>query len=182
MSELAEIMSSPHSGAIVYISPDSKSPSLWTHFLNLEHHKKKAHLKRLVLFRGDDQVPESEIERPRLSLRKLLLSLFLNKNKVNKDKKGDSGDDVYNLYDRNPDFKNNYGWSMAIDETQYKPLNHSGIGVYLVNLTAVLTSFTQMIVLCLHIMSQDIDCGLTKTKSSPLFCDFILNLILFSFF
>ncbi len=45
--------------------------------------------------------------------------------------------DSYNLYNRNPDFKNNYGWSVALDETDYKPLKHSGIGLYLVNLTAV---------------------------------------------
>lgn len=137
-------MSSPQSGAIVYISPESKSPSLWTHFLNLEHHEKKAHLKRLALIGGDADVPESKIERPRWSIRKVLKSLFANEDKVNKDKRGDSQDDVYNLYDRNPDFKNNYGWSMAIDDTQYKPLNHSGIGVYLVNLTAVLASFKQI--------------------------------------
>lgn len=137
MSELAKVMSSAHSGAIVYISPESKSPSLWTHFLNLEHHEKKEHLKRLVLIGGDVDVPENKIERPGWSLKKLLVSLLVNENKVNKDKKGDSRDDVYNLYDRSPDFKNNYGWSMAIDDTQYKPLNHSGIGVYLVNLTAV---------------------------------------------
>lgn len=143
MSELEEVLSPHPSGAIVFISPDSKSPSLWTHFLNLEHHEKKAHLKRLVLFKGDVDVPESEEERPKWSLGNFLMSLFANENKENKDKKSDSGDEVYNLYDREPDFKNNYGWSMAIDDSQYKPLNYSGIGVYLVNLTAVLKSFTK---------------------------------------
>uniref|UniRef100_A0A1D1ZK97 Vicilin-like antimicrobial peptides 2-2 n=1 Tax=Anthurium amnicola TaxID=1678845 RepID=A0A1D1ZK97_9ARAE len=42
----------------------------------------------------------------------------------------------YNLFDRNPDFKNDYGWSLALDEGEYPPLRHSGVGVYLVNLTA----------------------------------------------
>lgn len=144
MSELGEILSLHPSGAIVYTSEDSKSPSLWTHFLNLEHHEKKAHLKKLVLFEGDDEA-ESEGERPRWSLRKLLISLFGNENKEKKYKKSESQDDAYNLYNRDPDFRNNYGWSMAIDDSQYKPLNHSGIGVYLVNLTAVLKSFTQII-------------------------------------
>ncbi|XP_074573849.1 LOW QUALITY PROTEIN: vicilin-like seed storage protein At2g28490 [Curcuma longa] len=44
--------------------------------------------------------------------------------------------DPYNLYDRDPDVKNKYGWSLALDEHDYKPLKHSDIGVYIVNLTA----------------------------------------------
>nr|AAC15238.1 globulin-like protein [Daucus carota]AAC18404.1 globulin-like protein [Daucus carota] len=136
VSELEEFLSPEPSGAIVYISPESKSPNLWTHFINLEHHQKKAHLKKFVLFEGDVDVTESKEERPSWSLGKLVKSLFINENKENKDKVRDSGDDVYNLYDRNPDFQNSYGWSLAVDDSQYKPLNHSGIGVYLVNLTA----------------------------------------------
>ncbi|WOL14773.1 vicilin-like seed storage protein [Canna indica] len=42
----------------------------------------------------------------------------------------------YNLYDRNPDFRNDYGWTLALDEHDYHPLKHSDIGVYIVNLTA----------------------------------------------
>lgn len=45
--------------------------------------------------------------------------------------------DPYNLYDRDPDVKNKYGWSLAVSEHDYKPLKHSDIGVYIVNLTAV---------------------------------------------
>ncbi|ONK62551.1 uncharacterized protein A4U43_C07F5270 [Asparagus officinalis] len=44
--------------------------------------------------------------------------------------------DSYNLYDRDPSFKNPFGWSISIDERDYHPLKHSDIGVYLVNLTA----------------------------------------------
>ncbi|MQM19348.1 hypothetical protein Taro_052352 [Colocasia esculenta] len=44
--------------------------------------------------------------------------------------------DSYNIYDRSPDFSNSYGWSVALDEDDYAPLNHSDVGVYLVNLTA----------------------------------------------
>lgn len=157
MSELEEFLSPEPSGAIVYISPESKSPNLWTHFINLEHHQKKAHLKKFVLFEGDVDVTESKEERPSWSLGKLVKSLFINENKENKDKVRDSGDDVYNLYDRNPDFQNSYGWSLAVDDSQYKPLNHSGIGVYLVNLTAVRSSFIHMIMSCINIMSQDIN-------------------------
>lgn len=45
--------------------------------------------------------------------------------------------DPYNLYDRDPGFHNNYGWSTALDEHDYEPLKYSDIGVYLVNLKAV---------------------------------------------
>jgi hypothetical protein len=45
--------------------------------------------------------------------------------------------DPYNLYDRDPGFRNNYGWSTALDEHDYEPLKDSDIGVYIVNLTAV---------------------------------------------
>ncbi|KAF3331843.1 vicilin-like antimicrobial peptides 2-2 [Carex littledalei] len=44
--------------------------------------------------------------------------------------------DPYNLYDRDPGFRNNYGWSTALDEHDYKPLKYSDIGVYIVNLAA----------------------------------------------
>uniref|UniRef100_A0A803L3T4 Cupin type-1 domain-containing protein n=1 Tax=Chenopodium quinoa TaxID=63459 RepID=A0A803L3T4_CHEQI len=33
-------------------------------------------------------------------------------------------------------FKNDYGWSIAVDKHEYKPLKKSGIGLYLVNLAA----------------------------------------------
>ncbi|KAI4382334.1 hypothetical protein MLD38_008311 [Melastoma candidum] len=46
------------------------------------------------------------------------------------------GPDSYNLYDRKPDFRNNHGWSVAFHGKDYEPLHHTGIGVYLVNLTA----------------------------------------------
>ena len=44
--------------------------------------------------------------------------------------------DSYNLYDRAPSFKNPYGWTISLDEHDYRPLKDSDIGVYLVNLTA----------------------------------------------
>lgn len=53
--------------------------------------------------------------------------------------------DSYNIYKRSPDFRNNYGWTVALDESDYKPIKHSGIGVYLVNLTAVITNYSLII-------------------------------------
>lgn len=47
----------------------------------------------------------------------------------------------YNLFDHEPSFRNTYGWSISVDKHQYEPLDHSDIGVYLVNLTAVRFAF-----------------------------------------
>ncbi|XP_047084791.1 vicilin-like seed storage protein At2g28490 [Lolium rigidum] len=47
-----------------------------------------------------------------------------------------SAPDPYNLFDHDPSFQNDYGWSVSIDKHDYEPLGHSDIGVYLVNLTA----------------------------------------------
>lgn len=44
--------------------------------------------------------------------------------------------ETYNLFDHEPSFRNTYGWSIAVDKHDYEPLDHSDIGVYLVNLTA----------------------------------------------
>lgn len=136
-SELSEIMTTQQSGPIVFLSPDSHPPSIWTRFLALEQHEKKAHLKRLVQFEDD---VESEEEKPKWSLRKLLISVFGKENRKTENKRTKS-DGTYNLYDRKPDFKNDYGWSMEVDESAYSPLSRSGIGIYLVNLTAVLSFF-----------------------------------------
>ncbi|KAH0468673.1 hypothetical protein IEQ34_001905 [Dendrobium chrysotoxum] len=44
--------------------------------------------------------------------------------------------DAYNIYDRDPDFRNNYGWSIEVNEHDYPPLKKSDISVFLVNLSA----------------------------------------------
>ncbi|CAH9130262.1 unnamed protein product [Cuscuta epithymum] len=49
----------------------------------------------------------------------------------------DDATDPYNLYESKPDFSNDYGWSMAVDENDYSPLKLPDVTVYLVNLTAV---------------------------------------------
>uniref|UniRef100_A0ACD5XPV2 Uncharacterized protein n=1 Tax=Avena sativa TaxID=4498 RepID=A0ACD5XPV2_AVESA len=58
---------------------------------------------------------------------------------VNKKKSSDKtvrAPEPYNLFDHDPSFRNDHGWSVAIDRHHYEPLGHSDIGVYLVNLTA----------------------------------------------
>ncbi|GAB2285089.1 hypothetical protein Dimus_019543 [Dionaea muscipula] len=99
----------------------------------------------------NELVPEEEEEDgeeleqeqpPQWSLRKTLRTLLLGKEKARgRDYRGrrKGGPDAYNLYDRNPDFRNNYGWSLALDRHDYHPLKKFNLGVYYVNLSAVIT-------------------------------------------
>lgn len=116
----------------MYLKPDSESekePSLWKRFLDQGKHEKQAQMKRIVQVR----VKNDEGEKTTWSLTDFVNSMF----GVNR-KKGDSKSlDSYNIYDRKPDFKNDYGWSIEVNENDYEPLKKSDFGVYLVNLTAV---------------------------------------------
>ncbi|CAK9143216.1 unnamed protein product [Ilex paraguariensis] len=132
-SEIREILTRQQAGAIVYLH-DSQRPTVWTQFVKQHHHERKAHLKRIVLFE-EEASQGKEQELPTWSLRKLLISVLGMENKIGEDG-SKKGPDSYNIYHRRPDYKNNYGCSMAIDESDYSPLRHSGMGIYLVNLTA----------------------------------------------
>ncbi|KAL5831210.1 hypothetical protein ACOSQ4_016564 [Xanthoceras sorbifolium] len=147
-SEVEEIMNRQREGPIVYVS-ESHSPSLWAKFSQLIEQDRLQQLKRMV---GLQQEPEEEEEAQdqeegeeeeeeeeeiTWSWRKLLGSVF--GTRIENGGSGESSSespDSYNIYDRSPDFQNNYGWSVALDESDYSPLKHSGIGIYLVNLTA----------------------------------------------
>ncbi|KAL2507538.1 RmlC-like cupins superfamily protein [Forsythia ovata] len=102
--KLKELLTRQQAGPIVYLS-HSHSPSIWGGFLDLEHHQKLAHLKKVVHLK---EKYSEEKEQPKWSFRKLLIS---------------------------PDFKNNYGYSIALDESDYSPLGQSDAGIYLVNLS-----------------------------------------------
>ncbi|KAL2485713.1 RmlC-like cupins superfamily protein [Abeliophyllum distichum] len=128
--ELKELLTRQQAGPIVYLSR-SHSPSIWAGFLDLEHHQKLAHLKRVVHLK---EKYSEEKEQPKWSFRKLLISVLGKANKKREDKKS-KGPDSYNIYDRKPDFKNNYGYSIALDESDYSPLGQSDTGIYLVNLS-----------------------------------------------
>ncbi|XP_073147985.1 vicilin-like seed storage protein At2g28490 [Henckelia pumila] len=140
--ELSELLRGQNQGPIVYLSephsePHSR-PSVWSKFLDMERDEKLAHMKRIVSVRGGDFEQEEEAAAtPTWSFRKLLMSMF-GKSGKRGDKSGrvGKGPDSYNIYDRKPDFKNDYGWSIALDESDYSPLKHDDFGVYLVNLTA----------------------------------------------
>ena len=150
-------MTRQQEGPIVFIG-DSRAPrpSLWTKFLQLKEQDRLQHLKRMVKFQ---QQPSQGEEQRTWSWRKLLNSIFGQENKKKGEKVGKSPDS-YNIYDRRPDFRNNYGWSIALDESDYQPLKYSGIGVYLVNLTAVI----------ILVQSLDVaNCSLCFTISNAFF-------------
>ncbi|KAL3530606.1 hypothetical protein ACH5RR_009928 [Cinchona calisaya] len=136
VDELGEILTRQQLGPIVYLS-DSHAPTVWSKFLDLKQLQRLAHLKRIVHLEEGEEVNQ-EKEQPTWSFRKFLKSMFGERNRGRDDKrgKGAKGPDSYNLYDRKPDFENDYGWSKALDEHDYHPLRHSDIGVYLVNLSA----------------------------------------------
>ncbi|KAF4354639.1 hypothetical protein F8388_009630 [Cannabis sativa] len=124
------------------------SESLRIGTFQLKQEDKLQHLKKIVGFHQGEEEEEDEEEleedinqeqnqKTTWSWRKLLDSLFANRDKKTKDYKGKGkSPDSYNLYDGKKGFKNNYGWSIALDEFSYSPLRKSGCGVYLVNLTA----------------------------------------------
>lgn len=126
MVELADFLGTKLSGPIVSLT----NPNYPTSFLNLNQDQRLAHLKRIM---HSEAVDEVEQPWPWLLIRKLLTNPF-----SNKDKKGDAPDS-YNIFDEKPDFSNEYGWSLAVDENDYDPLKIPDVTVYLVNLTAVCT-------------------------------------------
>ncbi|XP_023511963.1 vicilin-like seed storage protein At2g28490 [Cucurbita pepo subsp. pepo] len=129
-TELRRILSRQRQGPIVYIS-DTESPGVWSKFLQVKDGDKG---NKIATINEDGEEAEKN---KTWSWRNLMSSIFGNENrdKTKRTRTGKSPDS-YNLYDKTPDFSNAYGWSVALDEHEYSPLGHSGIGVYLVNLTA----------------------------------------------
>lgn len=139
--ELNEILKRQQEGPIVYVT-DPHPPSLWSKFLELKEHDRLQHLKRMVDSQeAKDDEEEEEQRRSTWSWRKQLSSVFGDRPADKKrDEKGTGkSPDSYNLYDKKVDYSNAYGYSKALDESEYEPLKSSGIGIYLVNLTAVRT-------------------------------------------
>ncbi|KAL3718830.1 hypothetical protein ACJRO7_003871 [Eucalyptus globulus] len=148
IDEVTDILTRQQEGPIMYINDDTRQPpSLWSKFLQLKEQDRLQHLKKMVEFHGESKDEEDvEEEEKAWSWIKFLTSVFTRDDRRDdrrrEGKRDDrrwrtgKGPDSYNLYDRRPDFRNDYGWSVALDESDYKPLKHSGVGVYLVNLTA----------------------------------------------
>ncbi|XP_050370459.1 vicilin-like seed storage protein At2g28490 [Argentina anserina] len=139
-SELSDFLSRQQDGPIVYLTDSPHPPSLWSRFLELKEQDRLQKMKRMM---GNTKEPEHDEEEQTLawSWRKLLNSMFGSNGKRRDDDtdaykgKGKSPD-AYNLFKRSADFRNDYGWSKALDESDYSPLKDSGIGVFLVNLSA----------------------------------------------
>lgn len=146
IGELRDILSRQQDGPIVYVK-DLHPPSLWTKFLELKQHDRLQHLRKVVDSQEeedghrDNDEEEGEEQKPSWSWRKLLSSVFGDRAPVadkRREKKGSGkSPDPCNLYDKKADYSNDYGYSKALDESNYDLLNSSGIGIYLVNLTAV---------------------------------------------
>ncbi|KAE9620544.1 hypothetical protein Lal_00019574 [Lupinus albus] len=132
-TEVRKIFTKEVEGPIVYLD-DSHAPTLWTKFLELKKEDKVQHMKGMLQFDQEDE-EEKQIS---WSWKKVLATLLLGRERKNKGRVKGTGDspDSVNLYNRKPDFRNNHGWSIALDGRDYAPLKTARIGIYHVNLTA----------------------------------------------
>ncbi|XP_068640575.1 vicilin-like seed storage protein At2g28490 [Aristolochia californica] len=130
--ELCAIMGRQKGGPIIFVkNPDQ--PRKWADLMTLKHKQRRAQMAW-----DEDDEEESGPDQEQTSIwawRKLLNAMIGTENKGRKSYAVKSPDS-YNLYERDPDFKNDYGWSVAVYQDDYSPLGSSSIGVYLVNLTA----------------------------------------------
>ncbi|KAG5566781.1 hypothetical protein RHGRI_002351 [Rhododendron griersonianum] len=139
-SQVSRILTGQSSGPIISLSNtnsnlDSHQSRVWTQFLEMRHHERVQCLKRMAMH-SEEEETEKEQEPIVRSFRKLLNSVFgkeLSGNDVGRSSKKPHS---YNLFNKKPDFENDYGSSVALDQSDYSPLRHSGVGLYLVNLNA----------------------------------------------
>ncbi|TKY48497.1 Vicilin antimicrobial peptides 2-2 [Spatholobus suberectus] len=136
-AELRKLFTRQHEGPIVHVG-DSHATSIWTKFLQLKEEEKLQHLREMVQQEEEEEAgDEEEEQQTSWSWRKLLESVFGDEiNKNTREKVTRKSPHSCNLYDRKPDFKNSYGWSVAVDGSHYSPLKSSGVGIYHVNLSA----------------------------------------------
>ncbi|XP_059286808.1 vicilin-like seed storage protein At2g28490 [Lycium ferocissimum] len=130
ITELSTFLTRQTSGPIVHLS-GSQNTSIWSSFLAQEHRQRLAHLKRIVNF--EEEASPKEEEPITWSLRKFLFTLLNREDVI--ERVNHKAPSTYNLYNKKPNFKNDYGWSKKVDESDYSPLKQSGNGVYLVNLS-----------------------------------------------
>ncbi|XP_015162336.1 vicilin-like antimicrobial peptides 2-2 [Solanum tuberosum] len=117
------------SGPIVHLS-GSHDTIIWSNFLDLEPHQRLSHLKRIVNFDEEASLKE---EKSTWSFRKFVFTLLNGEDVI--ERVNHKAPSIYNLYNKKPDFKNDYGWSKKVDSSDYSPLEQSGNDVYLVNLS-----------------------------------------------
>ncbi|XP_073137576.1 vicilin-like seed storage protein At2g28490 [Henckelia pumila] len=127
-AELSEMLTRQSHGPIVRLSDNSHS---WSKFLVMKRHEKLAHMRKIVGIKEADA--EEEEGSTWCSFKEMLFGKA-DKSQDERRRKIDRGQDSCNIYERKPDFKNNYGWSTSLDESDYSPLENSDTGVYLVSL------------------------------------------------
>ncbi|KAL2968754.1 hypothetical protein AAZX31_15G043600 [Glycine max] len=129
--ELRKIFTGQHEGPIVYVG-----------FLQLKEEDKLYHLREIVQQeegKEEEEFVDEEEQQTSWSWRKILESVFEDEVKNTREKVTKTSPLSCNLYDRKPDFKNCYGWSVDQDGSEYSPLKSSGVGIYHVNLSAFLS-------------------------------------------
>ncbi|XP_068669019.1 vicilin-like seed storage protein At2g28490 [Aristolochia californica] len=130
--ELTAILERPKGGPFIYMrNPDQARR--WADLMKLNHEEMRAEIAR---DENDDEDSVRDEEQTTMWSWRKLLNAFIGIENKKKRISAVKAPDSYNLYERGPDFRNNYGWSVAVSEHDYSPLRSSGIGVYLVNLTA----------------------------------------------
>ncbi|XP_015068626.2 vicilin-like seed storage protein At2g28490 [Solanum pennellii] len=129
-AEVHALLTRQSSGPIVHLSGSHHDANIWSNFLDLEPHQRLANLKRIVNF--DEEVSPKE-EKSRWSFRKFLFTLLNGEDVI--ERVNHKAPSTYNIYNKKPDFKNDFGWSKKVDSSDYSPLEQSGHGVYLVNLS-----------------------------------------------
>ncbi|XP_073302414.1 vicilin-like seed storage protein At2g28490 [Primulina huaijiensis] len=130
-AELSEMLTRQKHGPIVHLSDNSHS---WSKFLDMKRHEKLARMRKIVGIKEEDVEEEGSTW---CSFKEMLVSMLAKADKRQDDgwSKTGRGPGSCNIYERKADFKNNYGWSVSLDESDYSPLKHSDTGVYLVSLT-----------------------------------------------
>ncbi|XP_058110217.1 vicilin-like seed storage protein At2g28490 [Magnolia sinica] len=131
VDELRSVMGRQKGGPIVYLKGSDQPGKGVTSLMQL---KQRIRSSEVEFWAEDEEEKENEPKQATAWTWRKLLNSILGENR--KRKGAVRSPDSYNIYDRKPDFSNNYGWSVALDENDYIPLRRSGIGVYLVNLTA----------------------------------------------
>lgn len=141
-SQVSQLLTRQTSGPIISLSntnsnSDSHQSRVWTQFVEMRHHERVQCLKRMATC-FEEEVTEEEEEPIMMSFRKLLNFVFGKELSTGDDARRSSSKKPhsYNLFNRKPDFENDYGSSVSLDQSDYSPLKRSGVGLYLVNLTA----------------------------------------------
>ncbi|RZB63058.1 Vicilin-like seed storage protein, partial [Glycine soja] len=102
----------------------SHATSIWTKFLQLKEEDKLYHLREIVQQeegKEEEEFVDEEEQQTSWSWRKILESVFEDEIKNTREKVTKTSPLSCNLYDRKPDFKNCYGWSVDQDGSEMAP-------------------------------------------------------------